>query len=257
MTGPSTHEATHDDFRATVRTFAHKHLAPYYGDADRTGDFPWLQTRKMGEIGLLGLAIPEQYGGQGDFDLTAAAITIEEIARADFNLAWPILHSFFSGEILAKYASETVREEWLPKVCTGEAIMAVAATEPEAGSDLASLRVKASRDGSGYRLHGEKTSISMASVADFAIVMAKVDGEDAAITAFLVDLRQDGVVRGRFRDLGNRGIGRGTLTFDGAWVSEEHRLSEIGQGLSLIFGEFDRTRILNALQCLGAPSVTL
>src|SRR3972149_1587308 len=147
----------HEQFRAMVQRFARQHLAPRYAHWDATGEFPWEQVGKRGERGILGLAIPEKYGGQG-LDLVAAGIAAETIARADFNCVWFLLHAVWFGRIVGRYGTEEQRAYWLPRVARGEAVSAIGVTEPDSGSDAAAMRMRAVKIGAEYVLDGEKTS---------------------------------------------------------------------------------------------------
>jgi len=248
----------HQMFRSMVREFAKKQLRSKYQEDDATGEFPWEQARLMGEAGLLGLGIPEKYDGQG-LDFIAAGIAAEEIARADFNCVWLVIHSITVGQVLTRFGSEAQRALWLPPIARGEAVYAICVTEPGGGSDAAAMKFRAVRANDGYVLSGEKTSISLGSDAQVAVVLAKTDPLERSrgVTAFLVPLDSPGIERTRFDDLGNRSIGRSSIFFDDVWVPEEARLGEEGQGFKLILNEFDCIRAIIALQCLGAAAVSL
>jgi cyclohexanecarboxyl-CoA dehydrogenase len=248
----------HEQFRLALRKFAQKEIRPGYARGDATGEFPWEQARLMGAQGLLGLGIPEPYGGQG-LDLMAAGIAAEEISRADFNCVWLIIHAVTIGQVLARNGTEAQRRHWLPRVARGEAVSAICVTEPGGGSDAAAGTTRAVRSGEGYVLTGEKTSISLGTEAQVAVVLAKTNPRERSrgVTAFLVPLDTPKVRRSRFDDLGNRAIGRSSLYFDDVWLPEEARLGEEGKGFQLIMHEFDCTRALIALQCLGAAEASL
>ncbi len=236
----------------TLRQFARRELAPHSASWDRSGQFPWDAWRRMGELGLLGLRVPAAYGGQ-ESDLVTFGIAMEEIGRGDFACTYGIQLAGLAGQILGRSATEEVKERWLPTVARGEAVMALALTEPGAGSDAASLACRAERDGGDYVLTGEKSGISLGMAARSAIVFARTDPAERArgITAFLVDLEQPGVSRSPLRDMGTRAIGRAVLSFDRVRVPASHRLGEEGTGFYQVMQGFDYNRIGIALACLG------
>lgn len=242
----------------TLRVFARKELAPRYAHWDRTGEFPREIWRQMGELGLLGLRTPAKYGGQ-DADLVTTGIASEEIARGDFSCTYGIQLAGLAGEIIGQNGSEEVKVRWLPPMTRGEAIIALALTEPGVGSDAANLACRAVREGDEYIITGEKSGISLGMAAHAAIVFAKTDlaAKARGVTAFLVPLNLPGVARSPLRDLGSRAIGRAVLSLDHVRVLVSHRLGEEGSGFYEVMKGFDFNRVLIALACLGAAQVSL
>lgn len=242
----------------TLRVFARKELAPRYAHWDRTGEFPREIWRQMGELGLLGLRTPATYGGQ-DADLVTTGIATEEIARGDFSCTYGIQLAGLAGEIIGQNGSEEVKVRWLPPMTRGEAIIALALTEPGVGSDAANLACRAVREGDEYIITGEKSGISLGMAAHAAIVFAKTDlaAKARGVTAFLVPLNLPGVARSPLRDLGSRAIGRAVLSLDHVRVPASHRLGEEGSGFYEVMKGFDFNRVLIALACLGAAQVSL
>ena len=242
----------------TLRIFARKELAPRSQQWDRTGALPWDAWRQMGELGLLGLRAPAAYGGQ-DADLVTMGIATEEIARGDFSCTYGIQLANLAGEILGRNGSEEVKRRWLPPTCAGEAIVALALTEPGAGSDAANLACRAERDGDAYVLTGEKSGITLGMAAQAAIVFARTDARKKArgVSAFLVPLDLPGVARSALRDLGSHAGVRAVLAFDRVRIPASHRLGEEGTGFYQVMQGFDYNRIIIALACLGAAQVSL
>lgn len=242
----------------TLRVFARKELAPRYAHWDRTGEFPREIWRQMGELGLLGLRTPAKYGGQ-DADLVTTGIVTEEIARGDFSCTYGIQLAGLAGEIIGQNGSEEVKVGWLPPMTRGEAIIALALTEPGVGSDAANLACRAVRERDEYIITGEKSGISLGMAAHAAIVFAKTDlaAKARGVTAFLVPLNLPGVARSPLRDLGSRAIGRAVLSLDHVRVLVSHRLGEEGSGFYEVMKGFDFNRVLIALACLGAAQVSL
>ena len=127
--------------------------------------------REMGALGLIGADLPEEFGGLGESSVTSGLI-VEEIAYADFNASYVQLLGSLMGGMVAKHASRDIASEWVPKVVSGDAVIGLGLTEPRGGSDAANLILKAEKSGNGWRLNGEKTSMSFASQADAAVVFA-------------------------------------------------------------------------------------
>ena len=241
-----------------LRQFARRELAPHSAAWDRSGQFPWEAWRRMGELGLLGLRVPAAYGGQ-ESDFVTLGIAMEEIGRGDFACTYGIQLAGLAGEILGRSAPEEIKARWLPPVARGEAVMALALTEPGAGSDAANLACRAEREGGDYVLTGEKSGISLGMAAQSAIVFARTDpaGRARGITAFLVDLAQPGVSKSPLRDMGSHCIGRAVITFDGVKVPVSHRLGDEGTGFYQVMQGFDYNRIGIALACLGVAEQSL
>ena len=241
-----------------LRQFARRELAPHSAAWDRSGQFPWEAWHRMGELGLLGLRVPAAYGGQ-ESDFVTLGIAMEEIGRGDFACTYGIQLAGLAGEILGRSAPEEIKARWLPPVARGEAVMALALTEPGAGSDAANLACRAEREGGDYVLTGEKSGISLGMAAQSAIVFARTDpaGRARGITAFLVDLAQPGVSKSPLRDMGTRAIGRAVLSFDHVRVPASHRLGEEGTGFYQVMQGFDYNRIGIALACLGVAEQSL
>jgi len=241
-----------DELVRTLRQFARRELAPHSAQWDRTGEFPWEAWRRMGELGLLGLRIPAAYGGQ-EADFLTFGIAMEEIGRGDFSCTYGIQLAGLAGEILGRSGSEAIKTRWLPPTASGEAVVALALTEPGAGSDAANLACRAERDGDGYVITGEKSGISLGMAAQAAIVFARTDpvGRARGVTAFLVPLDRPGVSRSPLRDMGTRAIGRAVLAFDQVRLPASHRLGEEGTGFYQVMQGFDYNRIGIALACLG------
>ena len=236
----------------TLRQFARKELAPQSSRWDKSGEFPWQAWRRMGELGLLGLRMPALHGGQ-EADFLTFGIAMEEIGRGDFSCTYGIQLAGLAGEILGRSATPDLQARWLPPTARGETVVALALTEPGAGSDAANLACRAERAGSDYVVTGEKSGISLGMAAHAAIVFARTDpaGRARGVTAFLVPLDLPGVSRSPLRDMGTRAIGRAVLAFDHVRVPVSHRLGEEGTGFYQVMQGFDYNRIGIALACLG------
>jgi cyclohexanecarboxyl-CoA dehydrogenase len=246
-----------EEFARVIRTFAQQELAPKYAHWDRSGEFPAEQWRKMGALGITGICIPEEYGGQAA-DCVTAGIAAEEVARGDFNCGYALIENCLNGEIL-KHAQEAVRRQWLPGMARGDHIMALAVTEARGGSDAAGMTTRAVRHGDEYILSGEKSGISMLMPADSVLVFAKTDSDAGArgVSTFLVPTDLPGVRRTLLRDMGERAIQRGTLALDDVRVPRDSLIGQEGQGFYLVMNAFDYSRVIIALMCIGTAEQSL
>jgi cyclohexanecarboxyl-CoA dehydrogenase len=251
--------ADHKLLQSTLRDFAARELAPAYPSRDRDADLPRDLVSQLGAMGLLAPIVAPSFGGSG-LDYVALGIAHEEIARGDLNAAYVLLLSGLVGAIVAQHGDDAQRGAILPSICRGEVLAALAVTEPGAGSDAAHVKLNARREGDSYLLDGEKSSISFASAADRALVMARTGPIDAGargVSAFYVDLNGAGVSRTRFRDLGSRAVGRGSLFFDSVRVPATMRIGAEGAGFVQVMQGFDFSRALIGLMCLGAAQQSL
>lgn len=245
--------------RETAARFARDVLAPRYAERDAAGCLERDMIRHMGDLGLIGPELPADHGGL-DADYVTSGLVMETVAAGDFNAAYIQLLGSLIGQIIAQHAEPDLAGHWLPRICRGEAVPAIALTEPQGGSDAAALRLQARRDGDVYVLNGEKTSISMADQADLIVVFART-GKSAdgahGVSAFLVPADAPGQSATRFSDLGERAIGRGSLFFDDVRVPADHRLGAEGSGFVQVMQGFDFSRALIALQCLAVARASL
>ena len=246
-------------FQETARRFAREQLAPHYQAREADGRVDRALVRQMGELGLIGADLPEQYGGLGQPSLTAGLI-IEAIAYGDFNVAYVQLLGSLQGQILARHAAPDLARGWISRIVSGEAIVSVALTEPRGGSDAGNLALSARRDGERYILNGEKSSISMADQADASIVFARTGKPEEGprgVSAFLVPMNATGVTTSRFNDIGSKAVGRGSIFFDDVGVPATHRLAGEGMGFAQVMQGFDYSRALIGLQCAAAAQASL
>ena len=215
--------------------------------------------RDLGGLGLIAPELPERYGGSGASHLLSGVV-MEEISRADLSFSYIPLLASLNGQVLASFARERLAAEWLPRILAGEAIVALALTEPKGGSDAASLALKMERRGDHYVLNGEKTSISAADQADAAVVFARTGApSDRAkgISAIFVPMNLPGISTARFHDHGQHRVGRSSIFFDEVHVPADHLLGAENEGFRQIMQGFDFSRSLIGLQCLGAAAQSL
>jgi len=245
-------------FQDAARRFARERLLPQYQAREAAGKLEEGLLGELGSLGLLAMDLPAEFGGSG-IDAVTAGLIIEELAYGDFNVAAIAVVQSLCGAIVAKNAAPQIAEEWLPRVCRGDAILALSVTEPHAGSDAGAIRLRARLDGDHYVLAGEKTSTTYADSADAFVVFARVgNGSGAAgVTALLVPGDSEGLTGTRFRDLGSHVSGRGSLFFDDVRVPVANRLGAEGRGFSEVMAGFDYSRALIALQCIGAAQASI
>lgn len=245
------------EFQSQVRAFARSRLAPHYQNDDLRGDFRREVMPELARLGLVGLRIPEVYGGQGASCLTAG-VACEEVAYSDFNMGYVLNNTALIGDVLASHGDDEQRHRFLPPIANGEVLPALCLSEPEHGSDAAAIQMKATRDGDGWRLSGEKTSITFGMTADTAVVFARTGGDGArGVSAFYVELDDAYVSRSEFRDLGNKAIGRASLHFDGLPASRNELIGDEGAGFVQVMQAFDYARVLISLICLGCARASL
>lgn len=245
--------------RNMATKFAMEKLAPGYQRREESAKFEPELIREMGSLGLIAPELPEKFGGLGVGSIYSGVI-IEELSRGDFNFGYISLLASLNGHILATYAHPDLAEEWLPKLISGEIMLAIALTEPKGGSDAASLGLKMVRDGDHYVLNGEKTSISAADQAAATIVFARTGKqEDKArgVSAILVPMNLDGISTTRFDDLGQHAIGRGSIFFDDVRVPVKNLLGDENKGFHQVMQGFDFSRSLIGLQCIGIAQQSL
>jgi len=244
-----------DAFRDLARTFCEKELAP---NQDR-----WIAQKqvdrelwhKAGEVGLLCLSIPEQYGGGGG-TFAHEAVLMEEQIRAGDSCWGNSVHSGIVAHYLANYGTETQKLRWLPKLASGEMVAAIAMTEPGTGSDLQNIATKAVRDGDSYLVNGAKTFITNGSQADLVIVAAKTDTKQGAhgLSLIVVETATEGFRHGRVLDkVGMKGQDTAEMFFDDVRVPAENLLGgEEGQGFVQLMQQLPQERLIIAVTSVGA-----
>ncbi|NMG75188.1 cyclohexanecarboxyl-CoA dehydrogenase [Aromatoleum diolicum] len=243
----------------TAGKFAKNRLAPNYRAREKAECIERDLILEMGGLGFLGPELPEEHGGLG-VDCLTSGLLLEQISYGDFNVSYVNLLTSLCGQIVAGHARPDIAREWLQAVIAGEKTIAIALTEPSAGSDAARLKLKATRDGKDFVLNGEKTSISMATQADVAVVFARtgLESERArGISAFLVPMDLPGISRTAFDDIGTRPVGRGSIFFDDVRVPAEMMLGDEGQGFIQVMQGFDYSRALIGMQCMGVVRASL
>lgn len=240
-------------FRETVRRLAEEKVKPRAQQIDETGEFPWDIVALFKEYGLLGVAMPEEYGG-GGADLLTSCIAIEEIARVCATSALIIAAQHLGAMPILIAGSAEQKARYLPDIAQGNRLSAFALTEPDAGSDAGGTRTRAVKEGNTYRITGSKVFITNGGLAETMVVFASTDpaAGTRGISAFIVELDQPGVSVGHIeKKMGIRGSQTAQLLFDGVVVDEGCRLGAEGDGFKIAMRTLDRTRPGIAAQALG------
>ena len=242
-----------------VRRFAADRIAPGFQERDRTRVLDRALMKAMGEMGFIAPELPEESGGLG-MGCLAAGVIHEEVARADLSISYINLLASLNGQILSHHGRPDVVRPWLARLTGGEALLAIALTEPRGGSDAANLRLQIERIGDEYVVNGEKTSISAADQADAAVVFGRTGTPESGahgVTALLVPMDLPGITRSRFDCHGQRAIGRGSIFFENVRVPVSHRLGEENKAFVQVMQGFDFSRALIGLQVLAVAGVAL
>jgi isovaleryl-CoA dehydrogenase len=245
---------TIDMLRATVQQFAADDIAPRAADIDRENRFPPELWRRMGDIGLLGITVEEEYGGTA-MGYLAHVIAMEEISRASASVGLSYgAHSNLCVNQIRRNGSVAQKKKYLPKLVSGEHVGALAMSEPGAGSDVVSMRLRADRRGDHFVLNGNKMWITNGPDADTLVVYAKTDSAAGprGITAFLIEKGMKGFTTAQKLDkLGMRGSNTCELVFQDCEVPEENVLSEEGRGVNVLMSGLDYERAVLAGGPLG------
>ena len=238
----------------TAREFADKEIIPRVRDNDRAGRFDRELATKLGEVGYLGAPVAEEYGGRG-LDYLGYALIVEQVGRADSSARTvvSVQTSLVCGSI-ERWGTEEQKQEWLPRLCSGEALGCFALTEPDTGSDAANLRTRAKKTDSGWSITGNKMWISMGNVAEVALVFAQTDPEKKhkGLACFLVPTASDGYssqeIHGK---LGLRASDTAEISLDEIEVPDDAMLGEIGDGFKVAMSALDNGRYSVAAGCVG------
>jgi butyryl-CoA dehydrogenase len=238
----------------TARDFADKEISPRARENDRQARFDRELASMIGEMGYLGAPVAEEYGGRG-LDYVTYGLIVEEVGRGDSSARTvvSVQTSLVCGSI-ERWGTEDQKSEWLPRLCSGEALGCFALTEPDTGSDAASLRTRATKTDGGWTISGQKMWISMGNVAEVALVFAQTDPEKGyrGLACFLVPTASDGYsaqeIHGK---LGLRASDTAAISLDDVEVGEDAMLGEIGDGFKVAMSALDSGRYSVAAGCVG------
>jgi alkylation response protein AidB-like acyl-CoA dehydrogenase len=240
--------------QAAARDFAQNEIAKVAAHFDETGDFPAETVRKMGELGFFGIEVPEVYGG-AEMDTLSNMLALLEISKADaaHGVIMSVNGTLFCQPLLL-FGTEAQQQKYVAPVAGGEKIGAYSLTEPASGSDAATMKSRAVRDGDHYVISGTKSWVSNGTAADFIVLFTMTDpaAGHRGITAFIIEADQPGLQRGRKEDkLGIRASATCELYFDGYRCPVENRLGEEGEGFKIAMTVLDSGRIGIAAQAVG------
>ncbi len=238
----------------SAREFCDREIVPRVRDNDRAGRFDRELASKLGEVGYLGAPVAEEYGGRG-LDYLGYGLIVEQVGRADSSARTvvSVQTSLVCGSI-EKWGTEEQKRAWLPRLCSGEALGCFALTEPDFGSDAASLRTRATKTDSGWSITGNKMWISMGNVAEVALVFAQTDPElrHQGLACFLVPTAADGYssqeIHGK---LGLRSSDTAEISLDEVEVPADAMLGEVGDGFKVAMSALDNGRYSVAAGCVG------
>ena len=248
------HTTDLDALRDTVRDFAQAEIAPIATEIDRTDHFPLELWRKMGDLGVLGITVPEEYGGAG-MGYLAHMIAMEEISRASASVGLSYgAHSNLCVNQIKRNGTDAQKKKYLPKLISGEHVGALAMSEPGAGSDVISMKLKAQDKGGYYLLNGSKFWITNGPDADTLVVYAKTEPELGArgVTAFLVEKTMKGFsIAQKLDKMGMRGSTTGELVFQDVEVPAENVLGTVNGGAKVLMSGLDYERAVLAAGPIG------
>lgn len=244
----------HKMIQKAARDFAENEIKPIAAEFDESGDFPIETIKKMGEMGFMGIEVPEEYGGAG-MDTLAYVLALEEICKADAShgTIMSVNNSLFNYGLLL-YGTEEQKQTFLVPVASGEKVGAYSLTEPMSGSDASTMRSRAVREGDDYILNGRKSWVSGGPVADFVVVFMITDPDAGhrGISCFLVDASLPGFIRAKKEPkMGIRASATSELVFEDYRCPVENRLGEEGEGFKIGMAVLDAGRIGIASQALG------
>ncbi|MGW2272687.1 acyl-CoA dehydrogenase family protein [Streptomyces yangpuensis] len=246
--------------RRLAREFTEREIVPYAAEWDRAESVDRAVVKKLAALGLLGLTVPEEYGGSGGDHLSYVLVT-EELGRGDSAVRGIVSVSLgLVAKTIAAWGDEEQKRAWLPRLCSGDALGCFGLTEPGTGSDAANLATRAVREGDSYVLHGTKTFISNGTWADVALLFARTGEEPGhrGVSAFLVPTDTPGLTRREIHGkLGLRGQPTAELVLDGVRVPASALLGPAGKGFSVAMSALAKGRMSVAAGCVGIAQAAL
>jgi isovaleryl-CoA dehydrogenase len=247
-----------DTIRETTARFARDKIAPIAAEIDETDEFPRHLWPQMGELGLHGITVEEEWGGLG-LGYLEHVVAQEEVARASGSVGLSYgAHSNLCINQVRRWANSEQKQQYLPKLISGEHVGALAMSESSAGSDVVSMKLKAERSGNGYRLNGTKFWITNGSEADTLVVYAKTGEGSRGITAFIIEKGMEGFSVGQKVDkLGIRGSPTAELVFEDCFVPPENVLGEENKGVEVLMSGLDYERTVLAGMQIGIMQACL
>lgn len=251
-----------EDIRSNLRGFVETEVVPNVADWERAGEVPREVLNEMGKLGYFGLRVPERFGGVG-LGHIASVVFAEELGRCTSGgtTATIIVHTDLATPYVGKFGTDAQKERWLPKLASGELISAIGVTEPDAGSDVASIRTSARRDGDGWILNGTKMFITNGGIADLVFIAAKTNPDvkgSRGISIFAVEKGTEGFRASRALDkMGWHASNTAELVLEDVWVPHANLIGEQNQGFYYIMQNFQNERLVIAAQALGESQKAL
>lgn len=251
--------ADYELFRDTVRRFIAEHIVPFHADWEKAGQVPRELWLKAGELGLLCCNVPEEYGGMGG-DFLHSAILIEEMARVGATGPTFYLQSDIIAPYLVDFGTEEQKQKWLPKMATGEVVVALGMSEPSGGSDVQAMRTQALRDGDEYVINGQKVFITNGHSADLLVLACKTDpkARGKGVSLILVETNTPGFTRGRkLEKIGCKAQDTSELFFSDVRVPVSNLLGEEGGGFVLLMTQLAQERLVQAIRGVSSSEAAL
>ena len=251
--------ADHEAFRDTVKRFIEEHVTPFHAEWEKAGQVPRSLWTKAGELGLLCVNVPEEYGGLGA-DFLYSAILVEEMARAGATGPTFYLHSDIVAPYIVDFGTEEQKKKWLPKMATGEVVVALGMSEPSGGSDVQNIRTQAIRDGDDYVINGQKVFITNGHSADLLLLACKTDPKQKArgVSLILVETNREGFTRGRkLEKIGCKAQDTSELFFADLRVPASNLLGSEGGGFGILMTQLAQERLIQAIRGVAASEAAL
>jgi cyclohexanecarboxyl-CoA dehydrogenase len=248
-------------YRAELARYARARLLPHYRDRAARTEFAWDAHKELAALGVLGIGLPEEFGGAGvgPDDPVTLGMATETLAYGDVNVAAAPVQSGLVAAQLGEGGSRAVQEQYIPELVAGDAVSGIAVTEPGSGSDAAGLRTVAEPVPGGWRLTGEKIAITHAICAKTMLIYARHPGSTRSkgISCFLLPMVSPGVSAGHMPGMGCLPLGWGSVAMDSVFVPADHLVGEEGHGFTAAMHHFDFSRSALGLLCLGAARASL
>ena len=251
--------AEHDDFRSSVRRFIVEHVSPHHAQWEKDGQVPRSLWHKAGELGLLCCNVPEEYGGMGGSFLHST-ILIEEMADAGATGPTFYLHSDIVAPYLVDFGSPAQKQQWLPRMATGEVVVALGMSEPSGGSDVQAMRTQAVRDGDDYVINGQKVFITNGHSADLLLLACKTDpkARGKGVSLILVETDRAGFSRGRkLEKIGCKAQDTSELFFSDVRVPVSNLIGAEGSGFAMLMTQLAQERLVQAIRGVASSEAAL
>ena len=249
----------HAAFRDTVRRFIAEQVTPHHADWEKAGQVPRELWRQAGRVGLLCCNVPDEYGGMGG-DFLHSAILVEEFADAGATGPTFYLHSDIVAPYLVEFGTEAQKRQWLPKMATGEVVVALGMSEPSGGSDVQAMRTQALRDGDDYVINGQKVFITNGHSADLLLLACKTDPKARArgVSLILVETERPGFTRGRkLEKIGCKAQDTSELFFSDLRVPVANLVGGEGGGFGMLMTQLSQERLIQAIRGVASSEAAL